>query len=249
MGDRETADKRRETQLSPAFLPERRRAMFPIVSPAQQKLLGLADQKDRSGSFFVAHIGGTQFIMEKGRFYDMNRIHQRVGGRIHLHRIICYQTPDGEFWLGRPYLENVRVTATVEKHFRGPKMYMAKARPKKWRKYFSHRQDLTRIRINEVELLRNPGEEESASVPPNFTTDNPIYAALMASKQFRKPSTVLPRMKRTFMRLASREEFPLIGEDPLMNFDPVVNRLLMDRLIAGHSELFPLLRPDKNMDT
>ncbi|PFH32188.1 putative 50S ribosomal protein L21 [Besnoitia besnoiti] len=232
---------------SPAFQLEGFKGIFPVVSPAHQKLLGLADQKDRSGSFFVAHIGGTQMIMERGRFYDVNRIHQKVGGRIHLHRIICYQAPDGEFWLGRPYLENVRATATIEKHFRGPKMHMAKARPKKWRKYFSHRQDLTRIRVTEVDLLRNPEEYESATLPPNFTTDDPIYAALTASKLFRKPSTVLPRMKRTFMRLASREEFPLVGDDPLMNFDPLVNRLLMDRLLAGHSDLFPLLRPETDM--
>lgn len=84
----------------------------PIVSPAQQKLLKLADNKDRSGSFFVAHLGGTQTVMERGRFYDLNRIHQREGGLIHLHRIVCYQAPDGEFWLGRPYLENVRVSAS-----------------------------------------------------------------------------------------------------------------------------------------
>ncbi|PHJ25156.1 50s ribosomal protein l21 [Cystoisospora suis] len=218
----------------------------PVVSPAQQKLLKLADNKDRSGSFFVAHLGGTQTIMERGRFYDLNRIHQREGGLIHLHRIICYAAPDGEFWLGRPYLENVRVTALVEKHFRGPKMYMAKARPKKWRKYFSHRQDMTRIRIQEVELLRNPGEVECASVPPNFTTDNPVYAALVSTKHHHKPSTFMPHMKTMFMRLAARDELRLLGDDPLTNYDPVVNQLLMDRLLAGHTELFPFLRPDKN---
>lgn len=56
----------------------------------------------------------------------------------------------------------------------------------------------------------------------------------------------MPHMKTMFMRLAARDELRLLGDDPLTNYDPVVNQLLMDRLLAGHTELFPFLRPEKN---
>lgn len=79
------------------------------LSPCQAKLGKLQDGKDRSGRYFIAHLGGRPRWMEVGRFYDCNRIKQRVGSRIVLLRILRVGEADGTTRIGRPFLENYQV--------------------------------------------------------------------------------------------------------------------------------------------
>lgn len=80
-----------------------------LSSPAQEKLALVEDGKERSGEYFIAQLGGIQRWMEKGRFYDVHRVHQKEGGRLLLLRVLLLQTKEGHTLLGRPFLENIRV--------------------------------------------------------------------------------------------------------------------------------------------
>lgn len=80
-----------------------------LSSPAQEKLAMVGDGKERSGEYFVAEIGGSQRWMERGRFYDVNRIHQKEGGQMMLLRVLMLQQKEGPLLVGQPFLENIRV--------------------------------------------------------------------------------------------------------------------------------------------
>ncbi|CDJ37197.1 ribosomal protein L21, putative [Eimeria tenella] len=205
-----------------------------LHSPAQEKLAAAGDGKSRSGEYLVAEIGGRKRWLERGRFYDVNRVQQKEGGLLLLLRVLLLQQQDGTLLLGQPFLEHIRVWATVLKHFRGPKLHLGKQRPKKWRKMWGHRQARTRIRIDKIENV------EESLLLPNALQD-PLLAALLAIRRAEKPSRVLPLYKRLGLQAADRKELLLIGEDPLALLDPKMNQFAADRLAAGHTDILPIL--------
>ena len=60
---------------------------------------------------------------------------------------------DGELLIGKPYLDSVKVKGKILEHLRGRKTIVYKMRPKKkTRKKQGHRQDLTRVLIEEINI-------------------------------------------------------------------------------------------------
>lgn len=149
-------------------------------------------------------------------------------------RVLMLQQKDGTTLIGQPFLENIRVWATVLRHFRGPKLHLGKHRPKKWRKMWGHRQARSRIRIDRIEDV-----QETMNI--SRTHDDPLYSALMAIRRYEKPSLHLPLYKAKGLSLCDRTELPLVGSDPLALFDPKLNQLVADRLAVGHTEILPIL--------
>ena len=81
-----------------------------LCSPAQEKLALVGDGKARTGEYFVAEFGGAKRWMEVGRFYDVNQIKQKEGGKLMLLRVLLLQQKDGPTLMGQPFLENIRVS-------------------------------------------------------------------------------------------------------------------------------------------
>jgi large subunit ribosomal protein L21 len=58
---------------------------------------------------------------------------------------------DGDVLIGKPYLESVKVKGKILEHLRGKKTIVYKMRPKKkTRKKQGHRQELTRVFIEDI---------------------------------------------------------------------------------------------------
>uniref|UniRef100_A0A0G4G107 Ribosomal protein L21 n=2 Tax=Chromera velia TaxID=505693 RepID=A0A0G4G107_9ALVE len=111
--------------------------------------------------------------MELGRFYDVYRLDVDIGKPITLNRVLLYKDTEGDFYWGHPFLEHVRVHATVLEHFRGPKVKSFKFKAKtKYRRLVGHRQEMTRIRIDRIELLDHKED-------PTWTVNkDPLYALM-----------------------------------------------------------------------
>ena len=112
--------------------------------------------------YVIVEISGRQFWMKPDRWYDVNRIPAKVGKDIILNRVLLVRdelTSSGRpkfVVIGTPYLKrSVEVKAKIIKHLRGPKTIVYKMRPKKkTRKKQGHRQNLTRIRIEKINMVR-----------------------------------------------------------------------------------------------
>lgn len=125
-----------------------------LSSPASARLSVLDDGRDRSGSFAIIHIMGRQRWVELGRHCDVYRIQQVPGRHVYLHRVLFFRTPEGIDMVGRPFVENVRITAVVLCHFRGKKQKIYRFKPKKrYRRMVGFRQEYTRLRIETIEVL------------------------------------------------------------------------------------------------
>ena len=102
--------------------------------------------------YAIVEISGRQFWIETGKYYDLNRIPTELGKEITLNRVLLANN-DGELLIGKPYLESVKVKGKILEHLRGRKTIVYKMRPKKkTRKKQGHRQDLTRVLIEEINI-------------------------------------------------------------------------------------------------
>ncbi len=103
-------------------------------------------------TYAIIETGGTQLRVEPGRFYDVNRIAAEPDDQITIDRVLFVQNDDS-ISIGQPLVAGATVQATVMQHLRGRKVIVYKMRPKKkTRKKQGHRQELTRLMINEINL-------------------------------------------------------------------------------------------------
>ena len=100
--------------------------------------------------YAIVEISGRQFWIETGKYYDFNRIRAELGKEITLKRVLLFNN-DGDLKVGNPYLESVKIKGKILEHFRGKKTIVYKMRPKKkTRKKQGHRQELTRVLIEDI---------------------------------------------------------------------------------------------------
>ena len=103
--------------------------------------------------YAIIEISGRQVWIEKGKFYDLNRIPTELGKEITFNRVLLCND-NGDILVGKPYLNSVKIKGKILNHFKGKKTIVYKMRPKKKaRKKQGHRQDLTRILIEEIDII------------------------------------------------------------------------------------------------
>ncbi len=103
-------------------------------------------------TYAIVEIGGTQIIVEPGRFYDINLLSADPESDYAIDKVLLVNNDD-EVTVGRPYIEGATVEGTVMRHRRGKKVIVYKMQPKKkTRKKRGHRQELTRLMINSISL-------------------------------------------------------------------------------------------------
>ena len=102
--------------------------------------------------YAIVEISGRQFWIETGKYYDLNRIPTELGKEIILNRVLLLNN-DGEILIGKPYLDRVKIKGKILEHLRGRKTIVYKMRPKKkTRKKQGHRQEMTRVFIEDISI-------------------------------------------------------------------------------------------------
>lgn len=102
--------------------------------------------------YAIVEISGRQFWIETGKYYDFNRIPTELGKEIVLNRVLLLNN-DGKLLIGQPYLDSVTIKGKILEHLRGKKTIVYKMRPKKkTRKKQGHRQELTRVLIEDISI-------------------------------------------------------------------------------------------------
>jgi large subunit ribosomal protein L21 len=103
-------------------------------------------------TYAIIETGGKQLRVEPGRFYDVDRLAVDVDGTVTIDRVFFVEQ-DGSFSVGQPTIAGATVTGTVLRHLRGRKIIVYKMQPKKkTRKKQGHRQELTRLMIDSIDL-------------------------------------------------------------------------------------------------
>lgn len=102
--------------------------------------------------YAIVEISGRQFWVETGKYYDFNRISTELGKKIIFNRVLLLND-NGKLLIGKPYLATVKIKGKILEHLRSKKTIIYKMRPKKkTRKKQGHRQELTRVLIEDISI-------------------------------------------------------------------------------------------------
>ena len=103
-------------------------------------------------AYAIIEASGTQLRVEPGRFYDINRLAVDEDASITIDKVLLVNDGDGTS-IGQPLVEGASVSGTVMRHLRGKKVIVYKMKPKKkTRKKRGHRQELTRLMIDSINV-------------------------------------------------------------------------------------------------
>ncbi|MFS8856839.1 50S ribosomal protein L21 [Synechococcus sp. H55.7] len=127
-------------------------------------------------TYAIVETSGKQLWVEPGRFYDIDRLPgTEENSPLTLSQVLLINH-EGQVTLGHPYIAEAVVRARVLQHRRGNKIIVYKMRPKKkTRKKRGHRQPLTRVLIESIELNGAPLAAAQAASPS--TSEMAIAAA------------------------------------------------------------------------
>ncbi len=102
--------------------------------------------------YAIIEDGGKQYKAVEGATIEVDRYPSEIGEKIDLDRVLLVADGD-DISIGTPYLEGVKVAATVVSQIKGPKIVVFKYKPKiRYRVKTGHRQHYTRLKIDSIEL-------------------------------------------------------------------------------------------------
>jgi len=101
-------------------------------------------------AYAIFENGGKQYKAVPGTTVDIDRMPTEEGAEVEFDQVLLV-SDESDVQVGTPTVSGVKVKATVEEHFKAKKIIVFKYIPRKrYRRTQGHRQQYTRVRINEI---------------------------------------------------------------------------------------------------
>jgi len=102
--------------------------------------------------YAIIKAGGKQYRVAKDSILTVGKIDQNEGSVFESDQVLFVKTAENDFKIGTPLVAGAKVTGKVISHFKGKKVVVfKKKRRKKYRRKAGHRQDYTRIQIDDIQ--------------------------------------------------------------------------------------------------
>ena len=102
--------------------------------------------------YAIIRTGGHQYRVAPGDTIDVEKLEAQVGDTVELGEVLMF-SGDDDVRVGAPVVEGAKVIATVVGQRKGEKLIVFKFKPKKrYRRKTGHRQQLTRLSIQEISI-------------------------------------------------------------------------------------------------
>jgi large subunit ribosomal protein L21 len=99
--------------------------------------------------YAIFRTGGKQYKASPGDVLRIEKLPGEPGSTVEFHHVFAVRGKD--LRVGSPLVGNARVTATILRHARAPKVRVLKyKRKKQYRRTIGHRQSFSEIRIQEI---------------------------------------------------------------------------------------------------
>jgi large subunit ribosomal protein L21 len=99
--------------------------------------------------YAVIETGGKQYRVQPGQSVDVETLAGEVGAAVELGRVLAVSQDDK--LLTGDAVKSAKVKGTIEGHGRGDKIIVFKfKRKKQYKKTIGHRQNFTRVKIEEI---------------------------------------------------------------------------------------------------
>ncbi len=102
--------------------------------------------------YAIVDIAGQQFKVEQGQEVFVHRLEGEEGAKLEFEKVLLLDK-DGDVSVGTPVVEGVKITAKLVEHLRGDKVIVLhKKRRKGYQKTNGHRQDLSKVLIEKINV-------------------------------------------------------------------------------------------------
>ncbi len=102
--------------------------------------------------FAVIKTGGKQYKVAKDSRIKVEKIEGALGSKIELNQVLLLGESSKASFVGTPTVKGAKVTAEIVDHFRDDKIIVfKKKRRQNYRRKNGHRQDLTELKIINIE--------------------------------------------------------------------------------------------------
>jgi large subunit ribosomal protein L21 len=166
--------------------------------------------------YAIVESGGKQYKAVEGKTIDVDRLPVDVGAKVELNQVLM--TVDGDqIAIGTPTVSGVKVSTTVESHFKGPKIIVFKYSPRKrFRVRSGHRQQYTRLSVltigkrgearkaTKAEKVE-PAAKKPAPKPAKKAAETKTTKKPAASKRTTKPATKKPPAEKKTTKAAPKK--------------------------------------------
>lgn len=100
----------------------------------------------------VIATGGKQYLVKEGDIIKIEKLNQEKGDRVEFDKVLMVNK-DGEYIVGRPLVENAKVSGKIIRRGKAKKIIVFKYKAKtRYRKKTGHRQPFTEVLIEEIKL-------------------------------------------------------------------------------------------------
>ena len=159
--------------------------------------------------YAVVSSGGKQYRVEAGTELLVEKLGVEPGAAVEFDRVLLVGDGD-DVMVGTPLVDGASVTGTVLREERGPKIIIFKFKQKvKYRRRTGHRQDLVRVRIDEISANGKQSKIETAPRAASKPKPTPRATAAAAPGRTPKaPASRAPRARAAAKAAAPAEEKP-----------------------------------------
>lgn len=101
--------------------------------------------------YAIIDAAGKQYKVKVGDIIETERLKDAKKGKVSLEKVLLVAGEN--LTIGRPYIKGAKVTASVLKEVKAPKVIAFKYRRRKgYKRTVGHRQKLSRLKIEEIKL-------------------------------------------------------------------------------------------------
>jgi large subunit ribosomal protein L21 len=99
--------------------------------------------------YAIVEFLGKQYKAEKGAVLKVDKVDAEPGATVDIDKVLLVSGDSVK--VGAPYIDGVKVQATLESHEKAPKIIVFKYKPKKdYRRKQGHRQQYSVIKIQDI---------------------------------------------------------------------------------------------------
>ena len=100
----------------------------------------------------IIKIGSSQYRVSPEQMLYVEKLPEKVGNDITLSNVLFYEK-DKEIKIGKPYIQNAKIEASILEEVKGPKIQGFKyKRRKNYSRRWGHRQSYHKLRINSISV-------------------------------------------------------------------------------------------------
>jgi len=147
--------------------------------------------------FAVIKTGGKQYRVEKGDVLEIEKLGQDQGKKVTFNEVLLV-VDDKNTLIGTPYVEAAQVKAEIVEDFKDKKVIVFKKKRRKgYKKKRGHRQEMTRIKIEDIVTGKKAAPKKETPASKESKPAEKKEAAKPKVPVVKKPAVKKPAQKTT----------------------------------------------------